>query len=496
MIPKIIHYCWFGHQPLPPDLQRCINTWHNLLPGYETYCWNESNSPVQSCAFAAAAYRDENWALVSDYVRLWALYRQGGIYLDTDMELLKHLDGFLNQPAFLGAEKPDQLSAGIIGAVPAHPFISRCLDYYKELCYHADYAPLIPQVLNSILTPPCTIDQPLTIQGVQVYPPSYFYPLPYRNRGQDPTLFLTNDSVAIHHWYTSWHSVTDELTNFRYQAALRKVRLSTQRGHPPVWRELFYYGLQLHRVKRKIGQWLGSIVRIAMKCSLLIPLVISYTSPVRRQLAFAHAPTAGTKFFTRAGLRFAVDIGSDAGRRLWYYLYDRGTEQFFAALRQDDQVWEIGSATAYHGLRAARHVSKGGVHIFAEAEVCPTIKLQLRLNKFPHIHVHAWNTPVGGSTALPPALVNWICVSQPDMVAATLTVLKVRILRDRPGLFIVLDDPQLRQQGSSIRAILSWLEANGYRTVLAANGQLLQACYYLEGRRLVVLALPAARHVE
>ena len=96
MIPKIIHYCWFGGNPLPEDAQKCIASWKKYLPGYEIKEWNESNFDVNCCPYVSEAYQAKKYAFVSDYVRVYALYNYGGIYLDTDVEVKKSFNNFLN----------------------------------------------------------------------------------------------------------------------------------------------------------------------------------------------------------------------------------------------------------------------------------------------------------------------------------------------------------------------------------------------------------------
>lgn len=97
MIPKIIHYCWFGGNSLPSDVLKCIKTWEKYCPDYEIKRWDESNFDVNSHPFIKAAYESKAWAFVSDYARLKVVYENGGIYLDTDVELLKNLGFFIEK---------------------------------------------------------------------------------------------------------------------------------------------------------------------------------------------------------------------------------------------------------------------------------------------------------------------------------------------------------------------------------------------------------------
>ena len=116
MIPKIIHYCWFGSNKKPRKVRKCIAIWKKLLPDYEFIEWNEDNFDINMIEYAKEAYNEKKYAFVSDVARLYALLQFGGIYMDTDVELLKPLDSFLNHRAFCGFESENFLSTAMIGA--------------------------------------------------------------------------------------------------------------------------------------------------------------------------------------------------------------------------------------------------------------------------------------------------------------------------------------------------------------------------------------------
>ena len=107
MIPKKIHYCWFGKNPLPADVKKCIESWKKYCPDYEIIEWNESNFDITQNPFMKAAYENKAWAFVSDYARLKVVYDNGGIYLDTDVELLKSLDSLLENPCYLAIQQKE-----------------------------------------------------------------------------------------------------------------------------------------------------------------------------------------------------------------------------------------------------------------------------------------------------------------------------------------------------------------------------------------------------
>lgn len=114
MIPKTIHYCWFGGKPLPPLAIKCLESWNKYLPDYEIIEWNESNFPVNSIPYTKEAADKGKWAFVSDYARFYILYHNGGIYLDTDVEILKSLNPFLKHHSFSGFESKDRVAPGLI----------------------------------------------------------------------------------------------------------------------------------------------------------------------------------------------------------------------------------------------------------------------------------------------------------------------------------------------------------------------------------------------
>ena len=104
MIPKIIHYCWFGGNPLPEDAKKYIESWRKYCPGYEIKEWNESNFDINCCDYVREAYEAKKWAFVSDYARFYILYQYGGLYFDTDVEMIRPLFSILQKGSFMGME--------------------------------------------------------------------------------------------------------------------------------------------------------------------------------------------------------------------------------------------------------------------------------------------------------------------------------------------------------------------------------------------------------
>ena len=132
MIPKIIHYCWFGGKPLPEMAEKCIASWRKYNPGYQIKRWDENNFDLECDFFPGEAYQVGRWAFVSDYARLKIIYENGGIYLDTDVEVIKSLDELLSFQCFLGAETDGYIATGLgFGAEKGSTVVGKMLDAYK-----------------------------------------------------------------------------------------------------------------------------------------------------------------------------------------------------------------------------------------------------------------------------------------------------------------------------------------------------------------------------
>lgn len=162
MIPKIIHYVWLGHSKIPQKLQKCICTWKKQMPNYQLICWNENNLPLSEMPFVIHCLKNRKYAFAADYIRLWALYNYGGIYMDTDVKTKKSFDIFLNYSFFTSIEYDELwfnkagklqvdgegnllrkelivsglgLHSAVIGSIKHHPILSDCLNIYKDVQY-------------------------------------------------------------------------------------------------------------------------------------------------------------------------------------------------------------------------------------------------------------------------------------------------------------------------------------------------------------------------
>lgn len=206
MIPHILHYCWFGGQAPGPDLVRCMATWTRLLPGWEIRCWDESNSPVGG-DYCRAARRERRWSKLANYVRLWALEREGGVYLDTDVELLRPLDPLLDTGAFLGFQRreevPGWVNNAVLGACPGHPFLTECLELTTAAWRERREMMLSPHVTTQVLRRHGLAHYGSQRLGdITIHAVEAFYPFSWLET-YSPTC-ISADTWAIHHWKHSW----------------------------------------------------------------------------------------------------------------------------------------------------------------------------------------------------------------------------------------------------------------------------------------------------
>ncbi|MEG2403179.1 MAG: glycosyltransferase [Muribaculaceae bacterium] len=217
MIPKIIHYCWFGGKPLPKSAIKCISSWKKYLPDYEIKEWNEINFDVNIIAYTAEAYNFKKYAFVSDYARFWILHQYGGIYFDVDVELIKPLSPILDKGSFLGIESLNNVAPGLgFGCNPGLGFLKNMINLYSLL--HFDEG---GGIMNKKTIVEYTTDELIKhglicsgdiqyIEGFWIYPPEYFCPINY----QSGKLKITKNTYSIHHYDASWHSPKDTIVAF------------------------------------------------------------------------------------------------------------------------------------------------------------------------------------------------------------------------------------------------------------------------------------------
>jgi len=213
MIPKILHFCWFGDQPYPEVVQRCLDSWSERLPDFTIMRWDESNAPID-LPYIADALADRNWAFASDAARVEVLREHGGVYLDTDMLVVGDFEQFLEHGVFVGAESDEFVNAAIVGARPGHPVIEALCEHYRATAYDSQSLETIPRVITGVLggyglAPGAEISRIVDPESgdICVYPAAHFYPFPWEasaRRDVDPESFATTETVAIHLWNMSW----------------------------------------------------------------------------------------------------------------------------------------------------------------------------------------------------------------------------------------------------------------------------------------------------
>lgn len=226
MIPKTIHYCWFGHNPKPKLALKCMKSWKKYCPDYEIIEWNEDNFDISSCPlYVRQAYEAKKWAFVTDYVRLKIVYDEGGIYLDTDVELIKSLDALLEHDAYFGFEDGTNVNTGLgFGAVKGAPILHEMMQDYKDIPFimedgKMDVTPC-PQRNTEVLKRHGLVQndtRQLLERSVLILPTEYLCPL----STQSQRLVLANNTVSIHWFGGTWLSEEDRI---RQVALIQQIR--------------------------------------------------------------------------------------------------------------------------------------------------------------------------------------------------------------------------------------------------------------------------------
>lgn len=231
MIPKVIHYCWYGGKRKPKLVKDCIQSWKKHLPDYKIIEWNEKNTDL-SHPFIKEAYAKKKWAFVADYIRLDILSQYGGIYLDTDMLLLKNLDGLLINKCFFGAEDENFINCAIIGSIPRFIFIEQCKLLYDEIPYNDDLGSItIPRITTKLFNEnynfKSSFNDIIIKNEIIIYPAQYFYPFPFESKSdlKNYKNYIKKDSYAVHLWSSSWVEYSEfyYFRNSEYLKGFQKV---------------------------------------------------------------------------------------------------------------------------------------------------------------------------------------------------------------------------------------------------------------------------------
>ena len=233
-IPKVIHYCWFGRNPLPAAAEKCIMSWREKCPEYTIVKWTEDNFDLSECPiYVQQAYRAKKWAFVTDYARLKIVYDNGGIYLDTDVELLKSLSPLLINSAFFGFEDEAYVATGLgFGAVKGAPILMDLMKDYEGINFvkdNGEYDLMSCPVRNLHVFQRYGLVQNNKLQalkgGIVILPTDFLCPLDTKTG----LLHKTRNTISIHHYSATW---CDEATLEGRKKWRRKNRWKYYRRFP------------------------------------------------------------------------------------------------------------------------------------------------------------------------------------------------------------------------------------------------------------------------
>lgn len=216
MIPKIIHYCWFGKKEKPQKIQKCISSWKEKLPDYQIIEWNEDNFDLNALKYTKDAYEAKKYAFVSDVARIKALYEIGGIYLDTDVMVYKSFDPILNHTCVFGFEQENYIATSFMACEKNYPLMNQFYQIYESLPFYDENGNIIPGTNVSKLTN-LLIEKGLIrnnkyqiLEDITIYPQEYFSPYDYGNCIKQ----YTDNTICEHLFFVSW---------MPYQTRIKKV---------------------------------------------------------------------------------------------------------------------------------------------------------------------------------------------------------------------------------------------------------------------------------
>ncbi|MCT3385392.1 glycosyltransferase family 32 protein [Lactobacillus johnsonii] len=220
-IPKVIHYCWFGNNPKPKVIQECINSWKKYCPDYEIKEWNESNYNINKNRYTKLAYDSKKYAFLTDYVRLDVLYNEGGVYMDTDVKLIKSLDNLVEKGNFMSFEKVGRVNTGVgFASEKGNSIIKENLDYYDTHSFLDKNNNFIPEICVKITTRilakyglDYTHNELQQVKNFTIYPSEYFSP---KKMGTNK-ITITNNTYGIHLYASSWYKGNPIIKKIKYR---------------------------------------------------------------------------------------------------------------------------------------------------------------------------------------------------------------------------------------------------------------------------------------
>lgn len=239
MIPKTIHYCWFGRNPKPELTEKCLKSWKKHCPDFTIREWNEDSLDLSAAPlYVRQAYEAGKWAFVSDYARLVAMTQEGGVYMDTDVELVRPLTPFLKNQAFCGFETEESISTGVMACERDFPLFTELLRHYDDISFYREDGSLnvttnVETVTAALVPKGLRLDgREQTVAGLTIYPSAVFSPVDF----ETGLLHRKRKTVAIHWFSGSWYTAQEQA----HRADLRR--------------------------KARRGQWTAPIQNLTHKC--------------------------------------------------------------------------------------------------------------------------------------------------------------------------------------------------------------------------------------
>lgn len=223
MIPKIIHYCWFGGNPMPKEALKCIESWKKYCPDYEIIEWNEKNFDINYCDYVREAYEAKKWAFITDVVRLYALVNYGGVYMDSDVEVVKSLDPILNYKAVSGFQSIDWIPTGLMASEKNHPLFRKMLEEYDTEHFIKSDGSLDMTTNCEKITQLC-LKQGLVLNGsLQTVSDFTLFPVDYFCAKNVVTgkIEKTENTFTIHHFAGSWTTPRNKFNTKVHQMLIR-----------------------------------------------------------------------------------------------------------------------------------------------------------------------------------------------------------------------------------------------------------------------------------
>jgi FkbM family methyltransferase len=386
MIPKTIHYCWFGNNPMSETIIKCIDSWKKKLPDYTFQKWSEENYDIEH-PFALAAYENKSWAFLADYVRFDVIYKYGGIYLDTDMLVLKSLNPLLENECFLGYEDEIRVNCAIIGAVKNHTFLKSCCEVYDKITFNS-FLPPVPSLLTALIKRNPNHD-------VTLYSPNYFYPFPFINKEDNFNTFIQKDSYTVHLWEGSWLNEEHFFKNGFKKSALKKI-WSNLKKQPIQPFENYLKYLKILTPK-KVKVVLKFIFNKIIRAGLLIPflrkkIINSNLSHSFRYFNFPSEkefPMETIKIAQIDGITYKLNIAEHNGLRVYFKVFPISTWQLFNLIEPHFNIIDVGANIGFYSLNFAKKASKGNVFSFEPFQYnYQLLNQNIELNNFNNIKTY------------------------------------------------------------------------------------------------------------